>query len=118
MSNITDPVCGMKVDSGSRHSMEHAGERYYFCSQHCLEKFQANPSEYLKPVVTTSAPDVQVVKTVQAAAGYTCPMHPEVRQAAPGSCPKCGMALEPETPVMPGRSEERRVGKSVDLGGR
>jgi Cu+-exporting ATPase len=85
--------------------MEHAGERYYFCSQHCLEKFQANPSEYLKPVVTTSAPDVQVVKTVQAAAGYTCPMHPEVRQAAPGSCPKCGMALEPASPPVPGTVE-------------
>lgn len=84
-----DPVCGMKVDSESRHGVEHAGKRYYFCSQRCLEKFQANPAEYLKPVVTAS---------VQATGIYTCPMHPEVRQAMPGSCPKCGMALEAESP--------------------
>jgi YHS domain-containing protein len=80
----------MKVDSESRHSVEHAGELYYFCSQHCLEKFQANPTQYLKPVVAAA---------VQAAGIYTCPMHPEVRQATPGSCPKCGMALEPVNPV-------------------
>ena len=85
MSTTTDPVCGMKVDSESRHSVMHAGERHLFCSQHCLEKFQANPAGYLKPVASAA---------VQAAGIYTCPMHPEVRQTTPGSCPKCGMALE------------------------
>jgi YHS domain-containing protein len=88
MITTTDPVCGMKVDSESRHSVEHAGEHYYFCSQRCQDKFQANPAEYLKPVVAAA---------VQATVIYTCPMHPEVRQATPGSCPKCGMALEQES---------------------
>ncbi len=90
MSITTDPVCGMEVGSESRHSVEHAGERYYFCSLHCLKNFQANPAGYLKPVV---AADVRVTGI------YTCPMHPEVRQATPGSCPKCGMALEEGSPV-------------------
>jgi len=85
MSNITDPVCGMKVDSESQHSVQHAGERYFFCSQHCLEKFQANPGIYLKPGEKSA---------VEANGIYTCPMHPEIRQSSPGVCPKCGMALE------------------------
>ena len=85
MSTATDPVCGMEVGSESQYSVEHAGESYYFCSQRCMEKFKANPAEYLKPVVATA---------VQVAGIYTCPMHPEVRQTTPGSCPKCGMALE------------------------
>ncbi|MBI5438124.1 MAG: YHS domain-containing protein, partial [Nitrosomonadales bacterium] len=90
MNTTTDPVCGMKVGSDSRHSAEHLGERHYFCSQRCLEKFQANPAQYLKPVVATA---------VRATGVYTCPMHPEVRQATPGSCPKCGMALEEASSV-------------------
>ena len=85
MSTTTDPVCGMQVGSESRHSVEHAGESYYFCSQRCMEKFQVNPAEYLKPVAATA---------VLATGIYSCPMHPEVRQATPGSCPKCGMAME------------------------
>lgn len=86
-----DPVCGMTVDEKSAAGTAvHAGKSYHFCSQHCLEKFQANPTEYVAPFAAPVA---------QAAGGYTCPMHPEVRQATPGSCPKCGMALEPVTPV-------------------
>jgi Cu+-exporting ATPase len=88
MNDLTDPVCGMKVDSKSPHSVQHAGERYYFCSQHCLEKFQANPGKYLKPVAAGA---------VQATGIYSCPMHPEIRLASPGACPKCGMALEQVT---------------------
>ena len=101
MSTITDPVCGMKVDSESRHGAEHAGEYYYFCSQSCLDKFKANPAEYLKQVVAATA---------QTAAEYTCPMHPEVRQAKPGSCPKCGMALEPvaSVPAKPDTSDHTK----------
>ena len=97
MSITTDPVCGMKVDSESGRSLEHAGKRYYFCSQHCVEKFSADPDKYLKPVASAPA------TTAPSAGGYTCPMHPEVRQATPGSCPKCGMALEPVNP-MPAKS--------------
>ncbi|CAH1198134.1 Copper-transporting P-type ATPase [Candidatus Nitrotoga sp. BS] len=89
MNTATDPVCGMKVDSESGRSLEHAGKRYYFCSQHCVEKFSADPDKYLNPVAPTS------IITTPSAGGYTCPMDPEVHQDTPGSCPKCGMALEP-----------------------
>ncbi|MEQ1836489.1 MAG: heavy metal translocating P-type ATPase, partial [Candidatus Nitrotoga sp.] len=89
MSTTTDPVCGMKVDSESGRSLEYTGKRYYFCSQHCVEKFSADPDKYLNPVMP-----VPTIAT-PSAGGYTCPMHPEVHQATPGSCPKCGMALEP-----------------------
>ncbi len=105
----TDPVCGMKADSKSPHHLEHAGVQYYFCSQHCLKKFQENPAEYIKPVASHADTAVSAThahhtaKPVQAAGGYTCPMHPEVRQSGPGSCPKCGMALEPVNP-MPAKS--------------
>ncbi|MEQ1933927.1 MAG: heavy metal translocating P-type ATPase, partial [Fimbriimonadaceae bacterium] len=70
-------------------SYEHAGINYFFCSKSCLEKFTADPDRYLKPA--TAGP----VTAEAAQAEYTCPMHPEVRQIGPGSCPKCGMALEP-----------------------
>ena len=105
MSTTTDPVCEMKVDSESRHSVDHAGKHYYFCSQQCVEKFQANPSDYIKPIMATITPTVQVSQATQAVGVYTCPMHPEVRQATPGSCPKCGMALEPVVPA-PTRSNQ------------
>jgi len=88
--SATDPVCGMKVDPATaRHRAEHAGATYYFCSAGCRSKFVADPAAYLKP-----APEV----LPPAAAGtiYTCPMHPQIRQVGPGSCPICGMALEPE----------------------
>jgi P-type Cu+ transporter len=92
MSGNTDPVCGMKVDSESQHSAEYGGEHYHFCSQQCLEKFRANPAEYIRPA---AAPVVQVTRAVQAAGSYTCPMHPEIVRDIPGNCPICGMALEP-----------------------
>ena len=90
MSTTSDPVCGMKVDGDSRHSVEHAGKRYYFCSQRCLDKFQADPAKYLNPVAAAADQSTGI---------YTCPIHPEVRQATPGSCPKCGMALVEKSPV-------------------
>ncbi len=84
----TDPVCGMKVDpAASNHHHDHGGTTYHFCSAGCLRKFAANPEAYLKPK-TAAAP-------APAGAVYTCPMHPEIRQVGPGSCPICGMALEP-----------------------
>ncbi len=86
-STTIDPVCKMQVSAGddTLHS-DHAGHTYYFCSRHCLDKFNANPAAYLAPPATSSHPS---------AAAYTCPMHPEVVSDRPGSCPKCGMALEP-----------------------
>ncbi|RFC33695.1 MAG: Cu+-exporting ATPase [Candidatus Nitrotoga sp. MKT] len=89
MGTAIDPVCGMKVDSESGRSLEYTGKRYYFCSQHCVEKFSADPDKYLNPVMPVPA------IVTPSAGGYTCPMHPEVHQATPGLCPKCGMALEP-----------------------
>ena len=84
----TDPVCGMKAAANPEKSATHAGKTYYFCSTGCVTKFKADPLRYLAPVKKApSAADLQAV--------YTCPMDPEVEQLGPGSCPKCGMALEP-----------------------
>lgn len=85
-----DPVCGMMVEEGKeagKHS--HQGHEYYFCSKGCLKKFEDDPESYLD--CKNSAP-----KEASKNAVYTCPMHPEVEQVGPGSCPKCGMALEPK----------------------
>jgi Cu+-exporting ATPase len=87
----TDPVCGMKVDPAKAAAeVEHQGHRYYFCSKGCAQKFNADPARY---VAKKQEPQ-------KAQAGkYTCPMHPEVVQDGPGSCPKCGMALVPMVPT-------------------
>ncbi len=94
---ITDPVCGMKVTSDSEHRFTHEGEEYYFCSSGCLKKFSADPGKYLKPSTSDSKHENHDNEQARAGAGvaYTCPMHPEIVQDHPGSCPKCGMALEP-----------------------
>ncbi|MEO8348681.1 MAG: heavy metal translocating P-type ATPase [Acidobacteriota bacterium] len=92
-----DPVCGMTVGSGSSHQLEHAGRLYLFCSAGCLAKFQADPRRYLGSK-TSNAPERMVPPaappTVSDAA-YICPMHTEIVRDERGSCPKCGMALEP-----------------------
>jgi Cu+-exporting ATPase len=87
----TDPVCGMKVDPAtSRHRAEHAGQIHHFCSARCRERFLADPDRFLgSPTPPARAPAGTI---------WTCPMHPEIRQAGPGSCPICGMALEPVDP--------------------
>jgi Cu+-exporting ATPase len=83
-----DPVCGMKVDRASaRHFLRHEGEKFYFCSAGCKAKFEAEPEKYLG-----SRPPPE---PMPAGTQYTCPMHPEIVRDAPGSCPICGMALEP-----------------------
>jgi Cu+-exporting ATPase len=88
---VRDPVCGMSVDPASaKHSADHGGATYFFCSARCREKFQATPARYLEAGEPALAP------AGAEDAIYTCPMHPEVRQRGPGSCPICGMALEPE----------------------
>src|ERR1700759_4421326 len=86
-----DPVCGMTVDpESSKHRFEHHGESFHFCCAGCRTKFAADPQKYLdKREPPDSAP-------VPEGAIYTCPMHPEIRQTGPGSCPICGMALEPD----------------------
>ncbi len=120
----TDPVCGMKVDpahAAGKH--EHNGQIYYFCSQHCLAKFKEDADKFLNE----QHPDT--VHTAGAVAGtmhmdehtqaparspkagkpgdvYVCPMDPEVRESKPGACPKCGMALEPETLAAPATRTE------------
>jgi Cu+-exporting ATPase len=94
-TKVTDPVCGMVVNKGSDHHAEHDGQDFYFCSSGCKSKFVADPEKYLKPPATDK-PEQPAPK----AAIYTCPMHPEIRQGHPGTCPKCGMALEPEMPSL------------------
>ena len=92
-----DPVCGMQVDPATTpHHATHAGTDYHFCSARCREKFLAAPAHYLQPKPDTHAP----APVVPAGTIYTCPMHPQIRQAGPGHCPICGMALEPEMPSL------------------
>jgi Cu+-exporting ATPase len=113
---VKDPVCNMDVDPDTaRGSSEYKGQAYYFCSQSCVQRFNADPEKYLVP----KAPKSQIVqisgsqssgvpmappksqpaqsRASQGRVTYVCPMDPEVREATPGACPKCGMALEPET---------------------
>ncbi len=91
---VKDPVCDMTVEpQQTPHHAEHAGTAYHFCSAGCRAKFVAEPGKYLAP---KSASRVEAVAPDTI---WTCPMHPQIRQAEPGSCPICGMALEPETPT-------------------
>ncbi len=98
---VTDPVCGMTVDPDTSKggSDQHAGVTFYFCSEACRDQFVADPGRFVQPKTAAVAPPVTSgstpgsVSTVQ----YTCPMHPEIVRDAPGSCPICGMALEPRT---------------------
>jgi Cu+-exporting ATPase len=89
-----DPVCGMSVDPESAAgSVDYNGTTYYFCSTHCVHRFRENPESFLhktapQPISLTRQPSTT-------ARQYTCPMHPEIIRDAPGSCPICGMALEP-----------------------
>jgi len=94
-AKMLDPVCGMLVmPANAAAQVEHQGRTYYFCSAHCADKFKADPNRYLKPAKETPQ------------AEYTCPMHPELRQQSPGSCRKCGMALEPVTAMPTARRVE------------
>jgi heavy metal translocating P-type ATPase len=103
-TTVKDPVCGMDVDpAAATHRAEHGGETYFFCSAGCETKFKAAPERYTQPKpapAATALPEGTI---------YTCPMHPQVRQVGPGSCPICGMALEPEIATgEEGPSEELR----------
>ena len=91
-----DPVCGMTVDPAKTpHHAEHGGQAFHFCGAGCKTKFVADPVKYLAPIKPAAA---EMMVPSVAGAIYTCPMHPEIRQAGPGSCPICGMALEPVLP--------------------
>jgi Cu+-exporting ATPase len=97
-SEHRDPVCGMTVSADSPLRHTHEGTTYFFCNQGCLDKFRADPRKYLG---TRPTPDAShSCCTVEPTDGltYSCPMHPEVTQIGPGTCPKCGMALEPSVP--------------------
>jgi len=132
-ARVIDPVCGMKVDPkqarGGQHI--HLGTTYFFCNPKCKAKFEAEPERYLAPKADIPHPAPAGTPTQQTAVSppslssspvtYTCPMHPEVRQVGPGTCPKCGMALEPEEPSAEEaenpelRDMTRRFGVSVAL---
>ncbi len=98
---LKDPVCGMEVGSDSAYRAEFAGRTWYFCSEDCQHKFEADPDRYAQsgPGADRRGDAADAADTAcgtsACALEYTCPMHPEIRQSTPGSCPKCGMALEP-----------------------
>ena len=126
----TDPVCGMRVDPSTSHRATYQDREYLFCSARCKERFKANPGSFLNRAAATEVPreahshaghahaktpptdatvktrtdDAEAAALAAAPTIYTCPMHPEIRRPAPGNCPICGMALEPE---MPTAEEER-----------
>ena len=85
---VIDPVCGMTVDPHTaKHRADYQGHTYCFCSAGCRTKFAADPQKYLGARQAETVPEGTI---------YTCPMHSQIRQVGPGSCPICGMALEPE----------------------
>lgn len=81
-----DPVCGMEVDESTDLTAERDGQTFFFCSQHCLDRFISDDEQSVAPVEATGSKPIV----------YTCPMHPEIEQEGPGTCPKCGMELEPK----------------------
>ncbi len=104
-ASAVDPVCGMTVDPATAHGPHrHEGRDYWFCCPHCLHRFAAQPQRYLAP---PAAPP----PAARPGGEYTCPMHPEVVSDRPGSCPLCGMALEPREPS----AEERPDPELIDM---
>ena len=91
-----DPVCHMRVDPESAAgAFEFEGQTYYFCAKDCLDKFSQNPKQFLQPAPTPIGIQPVSITRAKDKTLFTCPMHPEVENTGPGSCPKCGMALEP-----------------------
>src|SRR3954452_9313917 len=96
-----DPICGMTVDERTALSADRDGQTFYFCCEHCRKKFLGGAKEHVEKadLVTLTGgkgPTVDAQRSTPNAI-YTCPMHPEIEQDHPGTCPKCGMALEPKT---------------------
>jgi Cu+-exporting ATPase len=94
-----DPVCGMKVrPDRAAGKVEHGGRTYFFCSKSCAERFHENPERYLNSDAGSVSPEpAERPELAREGAVYTCPMHPQIVRDGPGSCPICGMALEPRT---------------------
>src|SRR5947208_16789872 len=94
ISPVKDPVCGMDVVPGQARgdSADYAGQTYWFCSKSCREKFITAPKRYATPTADRVGPAPARPRTK-----WTCPMHPQIVRDEPGSCPICGMALEPMT---------------------
>ena len=113
---LTDPVCGMKVDTRTaKHRDELGGTPYFFCSEPCLEKFKANPHRYLNPPHHDPAltrPAMGAVAEAAEGTIWTCPMHPHIRRDGPGQCPICGMALEPLEPTVDERPNPELISMS------
>lgn len=120
-NSVKDPVCGMIVDPlKAAGPFEYQGRTYYFCARNCLERFKKDPAQFTEnspqiPIGIQRAPKLERAITnaaipaamshdghgsLRARMDYTCPMHPEVKRDAPGSCPICGMALEPRTMML------------------
>jgi Cu+-exporting ATPase len=102
-NQFLDPVCGMVVDpSEPAATLLHEGTTYLFCSTHCFEKFKSSPDSYTGAKAAAPKPSItHTSEIVRNANLFTCPMHPEIKQEGPGSCPKCGMALESLTVAVP-----------------
>src|SRR5579883_283593 len=111
-----DPVCGMTVNKASaKHTAEHGGDAYYFCSAGCVSKFKADPEKYLNSethgaqsklvVIPSSVSKSEPHERTISGSAYVCPMCPEVRETKPKPCPSCGMALEREMPLAATRKE-------------
>src|SRR5579863_3327318 len=93
--SVRDPVCGMTIyPARAAGHFDHAGLTYYFCSTHCVERFKADPSRFVAPESAPTDP-AQPPTDPSPLKEWTCPMHPQILRNAPGSCPICGMALEP-----------------------
>ena len=93
----TDPICGMTVDEKTARSAVRDGVTFFFCSEGCLRKFTGDAAPAATPPCCGSHRPAAKAPAGRADAIYTCPMHPEIEQVGPGSCPKCGMDLEPKT---------------------
>jgi P-type Cu+ transporter len=102
-TDLTDPVCGMKVAADPQKTVEYHGAEYHFCSAGCMTKFRSNPEAYIRAIPARPKAPTEQQQPVPEGTVYTCPMHPEIRKDAPGNCPICGMTLEP---VMPSLEDE------------
>lgn len=106
-----DPVCGMEVSTDTKFYTQKDEVTYYFCSPSCQEKFEKDPQVYIEASIEEDCPSCKPIFTPEpehADVIYTCPMHPEIRQIGPGTCPKCGMALEPVAPAV-GQEENEEL---------
>ncbi len=103
---MKDPVCGMNVSEDSENTSTYHSEKYFFCSENCLQKFNTDPEQFLTVSKHLHQAPTEPENGTQNEAIYTCPMHLEIEQVGPGNCPKCGMALEPkDIPIAQTKSE-------------